>query len=50
MSAINISDVSKSGIDITSITKQTPSYMAPTINKVQKFTEQMQPEVKDFER
>jgi hypothetical protein len=40
-------DVSKSGIELTSPLK-TPSYMAPTVAKVQKLHDQMTPDAKEF--
>ena len=42
---IQINDNSKVGIEHN----KTPSYMGPTINKVQKFHDQMQPDVKEFQ-
>jgi hypothetical protein len=49
MSTIQVSDTSKSGIEMSVNLNKTPSYMAPTINKVQKFHDEMNPEPKDFQ-
>jgi hypothetical protein len=48
MSTLQVIDINKSGIEMSVSSKKNPSYMAPTITKVQKFHDEMNPDPKDF--
>ena len=48
-SQLMVSEVSKYGLDAVPETKKIPSYMAPTIVKVQKLHDQLQSDPKEFQ-